>query len=198
MEAVEACGDAFQIFAGESRDQIGVEVNGGHRAEGADVLLDFFRIHSALNARGDIGVKRLYADFELEEAGGRLREDGFEFVGKHAGFPFEMEHHAVNTVFEEKVQYLGGVGGVGVEAAVDELENPSAAFNEFSKHWKKVLRWEKPNAVFEGGKAVFAGEGASARAFDVETAVGEVFVRVFIVGKGNRFQVGGRCIDYFG
>ncbi len=196
VEAIESFGDAFQIFAGQSGNQVGVEVYGGHRAERADVFFDFHHIHSAFDACGDFGIKRLYADFELEEAGRCVREKGFEFLRKEVRLPFEVEHHAVAAIFEEIVQDGCCVGGVGVEGSINEFENPSAALDEFSKHWKQCFWREKADAVFESGEAVFTREGASARAFDVEAAVGEVGIGVFIVGQGDFFQIGGRRVDH--
>ncbi len=87
----------------------------------------------------------------------------------------------------KEAQDGGGMSGVNVEAAVEEFENPYAAFDQFSKLRKDPFGREKADAFFKRGKTIFAMERTTARGFDVDAAMGNVFVGVFIVGQSDGF-----------
>src|SRR3954449_4639052 len=71
-QAVEAGGETFHIFSRKPDDQVGVDVDAGLFAEEAEVVCQPVIILPAADAVGDVGIKGLDANLELECAGREL------------------------------------------------------------------------------------------------------------------------------
>ena len=93
---------------------------------------------------------------------------------------------------EEEGEDFDGAGDVEVEGAVAEFELAGAAREEAVEGGEEGGEGEEADGGVVGGDAVVAAHGAAARGFDVEQAVGEVGVGVFVVGELDRRKIGRR------
>lgn len=116
-------------------------------------------------------------------------------MGEAVGDHFEVEEHAGLVAFEEEFEELEAEGDAEVEGAVDEFEFFDATVEEVLEGGEEAVEGEAVEVLVEGGEAEFAGEGAAAGGFDVDDAVGDVFVGVEVVGEGDEVGVGGRGGD---
>lgn len=64
-EAVEAAANGVEVFAGESEDEVGMDVGAGVFEEPADVFFGALVVLAAGDEGGDVLVEGLDADFEL-------------------------------------------------------------------------------------------------------------------------------------
>ena len=192
-EAVEAGGEAFGCFAGEPRDEIDVEEGVGVLAQEAEVVRGAFEVLRAADGFKDLRIERLQADFELEGAGRKAREDFAQFGGKAVGQHFEVEEEAgeLRQAFKKEGKDFDGAGDVEIERAVAELELPRAASEKLVERGEQGGHGEEADGRIVGRDAVIAAHGAAARGFDVEQAVGEIGVGVFVVGELERGEIGG-------
>ena len=193
-EAVEAGGEAGGGFGGEAGDEVGVDEGMGIGAQEAEVVGGEIEVLGAADGIEDGGVERLDADFELEGARGEAREDGAKFGGEAVGEHFEVEEKAGEggDAVEEKREDFDGAGDVEVEGAVAELELAGAAGEEAVECGEERGEGEEADGRIDGGDAIVAAHGAAAGRFDVEGAVGEVGVGIFVVGELDEGKVGER------
>lgn len=189
-QTIETGGEAFEGFAGQADDEVGVEVDAGVLAEEAEVILQPFEVLATGDAGADFGIEGLDADLELEGAGWKggdfLAERFREAVGDH----FEVEEQAVVPAIAEEAEDGSAGGEVEVEGAIDEFEMTGAALEESVHGGEEGFEGKGADGEVEGGQAKLAGEGASAGGLHVEDAMGEVVIGIELVGEGEFCEVG--------
>jgi len=189
-EAVEAAGEGLERFAGESRDEVGVDVDAGVVVEEAEVLLEARDVLSAADALAHLGVEGLDADLELKAAGWESWEEGPDFVREAVGDHLEVEEQIVLPVVEEELEDGGAGVATEVERSVDELEAAQSAVKEAAPVLEERFEGEGADGHVEGREAELAGERAAAGRLDVDRAVFEVVIGVFRVGGQESGGIG--------
>ena len=129
-QAIEACGEGLEVFAGEAGDEVGVDVNAGLVAQEFEVVFDALRVLPAANALADFGVEALDADFELQCAGGELFDQVAQAVGETVGDHLEMEEEIGLVALPEEFEDGAAEVEIEIESAIDELEAAQAAVEE--------------------------------------------------------------------
>lgn len=172
-----------------------MDVDAGVLTQPAQVFLEAGVVLSARDAGGDLGVEGLDTDLELEAAGRELADDLAQLGGEPVGDHFEVVEPAVAMAAEEEFEDGACDVDVQVEGAIDEFEVARAAVQEALEGGQERFQREGADGDVEGGQAEFAGERAAAGGFDVEDAVGEVLVGVFVVGEVELVEGGQRGLE---
>ena len=121
--------------------------------------------------------------FKLKRAARELHDDFAQRLGQPVRDHFEVEKQAVAMAVQEKLQNGFAGGDVQVEGAIDKFELTHAAVEQFLQFGQQGGQGELPHRHVERGQAEFAGERAAARGFDINDAVGDIFVVVEFVGQ---------------
>ena len=189
-ELIEAAREAGHVLAGKSDDQIGVHMDAGFAVQELEVLGEAIVILPAFDAGADLRIETLDADFELERAGRKLGDDVAQAIGQAIGNHLEMEEVAGGVAGE--AEFEDGFAGVEIEieGAVDKFEMFDAALHETIERGEEFFEVERAHGNFERRETEFAGEGAAARGFDIDDAVGDVSVIVEVVRKREVFENG--------
>ena len=114
-----------------------------------------------------VGVETLDADFELQHAGRKLRDQFLQAIRQMIGNDLEVQKQIVGQTIEEKLQ--DGQRGVDfeIEGPVYEFEIARAALVERFHFAKKGRELEGLGRFVERAQAELAFERAAARSFDI-------------------------------
>jgi len=93
-EPVKAGGKAFDDFARQTDDQIGVDVNAGFAAEEMEIGRELFVILPTLDQAADFRIEGLDAHLELQRARRKLGDDFSQRFGQTVRNHLEMEEMA--------------------------------------------------------------------------------------------------------
>ena len=108
-------------LAGQSGDEIGVDVDVGVCAEFVEIVEEAFGVELARDILGDMRCERLDAELDLDGAGGELGHGVEQGVGDFVRHHLEVERHAV-TVWGKELEDFEGSLERGVERAIEEFE----------------------------------------------------------------------------
>lgn len=184
-EAVEAGAERGKRFAGKADDQISVHMDAGALTKKAEVVGQAGEVLAARDVFGGGIIEGLNADLELEGAGGKAGDDAAQSLGQAIGNHLEMDKKAGAPAIEKELENGGAGGEIEVEGAINKFELAGAAVEKFLQSLDQGGKRELADGNVERGEAEFAGERATARGFDIKDAMGEVFVGVEIIGKGE-------------
>jgi hypothetical protein len=129
-EAVEAVGEAVEIFSGESGDEIGMNVNAGFGAEPFEILFGDGIVLLTTDELSGFGIEGLDADFELEHAWWEAADDFAKGFRESIGDEFEVEEEVRGDAFEEEFEDGAADAEIEVEGAIDEFELSESAVEE--------------------------------------------------------------------
>ena len=152
IEAVEAERKAFERFAGQAENQVGVHMRGRLPEQPAQIGLGQRVILPTRNALLNLDVETLHADFKLQHAGRKARDRLFEAIGQVVGDDFKVNEQRVaprRQPIEKELQDANRRIGLQIERSVDELEIARAALVKNLQLAEKDVEIKSPGGPIE-------------------------------------------------
>jgi hypothetical protein len=183
-----------EILAGQTRNQIGMQMGVGVFHQPADVggrtVIVLLAADACLHGR----VEGLHADFQLQGTWGKLGNAFLERFRQMIRHDFEVGKDRILRMGRDLVQkeLHDPVAAlrVQIESAINEFELSRAARVKPFHLVQKRVEIETPGRFVQRRNAEFALERTAARCFDIKGAMRNVFRRVMTVGHRNLVQSG--------
>jgi hypothetical protein len=141
-ELVETLSETFEGLAGQTGDQIRMDMDAGLFAQEPEVIRQPCVILPAADTLSDLGVEGLDSHLELEGASGELADQLAQWFGEAVGDHFEVQEKPWVLALQKKVEYRAARVQVQVESAVNELELAHATIHEQLQLPKKQRQLE--------------------------------------------------------
>ena len=189
-EAVKAGGETFERFAGQSYDQVGVNMHAGFAAQEMKVVRELVVVLPAADESAHGFVEGLDADFKLQRARRKFGDGFAQGFRQPVGDHFKVEEMSGLIACEKKIENGFADADVQVEGAVHKLELPHAAINQSLHLFEQDGQRNLAHGNVERRQAKLAGERTAARGFDVDDPMRNVVVGVEIVRQLDAGKVG--------
>jgi hypothetical protein len=129
-ESVKAPAETLDGFAGQTDNEIGVDVHTGFAAEKTKVIIQLSHVLTAADEVTNLVVEGLDADFELKRGRWKLGNDLAQLFGQSIRDHLEVQEQAGAIAFQEKVQERFTDVEIQVERAIDKFELGHAAVEQ--------------------------------------------------------------------
>jgi hypothetical protein len=173
-----------------------MHVNMRLRRQESQIVGQLRDVLATRNAAGHGVVERLNADFELNRALRKCRDEFAQSLRKTVRNHLEVQEQAGSHSFEEEAKNRRCHAEIQIEGAIDELERSGSSVEESLHRREKALDVERPHRNLERRQAELAFEGAPARRFHIDDPLRDVRVRVEVVGQRDLGQIRNGRFDH--
>ena len=185
---IKRLGESIEIFAGQSRDQIRVDVDVSDAADAIQCRENLRRIGVPIDGAERVRVGGLHAALQLNPSLGHGRQGAEIFLIQKIGAHLKM--------VSLRKRIPGQSLPDGVRPAAVEIEGAIHEFNDgHTVHGLKLSKLRDgylggfcPHAPGGGGQAIRAAEGAAPGGFVIQNAAGFRVGRVQIVENPRRLK----------
>ncbi len=139
-QTIETGSETFERLAGQSDDQVRMDMDPCFLAEESEVCLELVVVLSSTDQFPHLWIKRLDADLELERTRRELRDQFSERIRQSIGDHLKMQEHSLLETIEEELQDGTTDAKVEIERSVDKFELQCASIEQFLDRFKKPFQ----------------------------------------------------------